>query len=223
MIEINEIFSDSDKRLALWCETVQDTNDLAIMAENIIESGIDLISVPPEIVSNMWVYLEKKQIKILSRFDFKSLPKNTDTDVSELSKNIKSVFKQGADGAQVFLKMSDFDGFIEKISWIRDDLFFNKEFCLCLDVEDIDISRLDVIFAKLQDIRANSLMFTLSEDMGPRSDFIGRVYGMLQKWNLDGRLYFMLNNNYDRMDQVIRLIESEKPELQDKVKFFLEY
>ena len=37
MIEINEIFSDSDKRLAWWCESVSDTNDLAthlIVADN---------------------------------------------------------------------------------------------------------------------------------------------------------------------------------------------
>ena len=48
MIEINEVFSDSDKRLAWWCETVADTNDLALMAENVIQEKVRLISVPAE-------------------------------------------------------------------------------------------------------------------------------------------------------------------------------
>ena len=46
MIEANEIFSDSDKRIALWCNEVGDTNDLALLADNVIENKIPLISVP---------------------------------------------------------------------------------------------------------------------------------------------------------------------------------
>ena len=76
---------------------------------------------------------------------------------------------------------------------------------------------------KLRDVRANALVLTLNEDMGNRSDFVGRIYGMLQHWNMDGELHFILNNNYDRMDQVIRLVASEKPELSDKLRFFLDY
>ena len=53
------------------------------------------------------------------------------------------------------------------------------------------------------------------------SDYIGRIYGMLEKWDFEGSLHFLLNNNFDRIDQTIRLIESEKPELLDKIKFFL--
>ena len=59
--------------------------------------------------------------------------------------------------------------------------------------------------------------------MKNRSDFVGRVYSMLHNWNMDGELHFILNNNVDRMDQVIRLVESEKPELGDKLRFFLDY
>jgi len=45
----------------------------------------------------------------------------------------------------------------------------------------------------------------------------------LQHWNMNGELHFILNNDYDRMDQAIRLIESERPELSEKVRFFLNY
>jgi hypothetical protein len=223
MIEGNEIFLDSDKRIALWCETVEDTNDLAIISENIIDSGIDLISVPPEIVSGIWVYLEKTPVKILSRYDFFPKSKNIDDDISELSKNIKQSFNSGSDGAQIFLNMSVFEDFVEKIALVRDDLFFNKDFCVVFDIEDVDVNDWNNIFQKLHMLKTDSLMFTFKEDALVRSDFVGRIYGMLKNWDFDGELHFALNNNYDRIDQVIRLIESEKPELQDKIKFFLEY
>ena len=223
MIDANEFFSNEDKRIALWCESGQDTNDLAVMTEDIMQTGVGLISVPSSIVSDMWVYLEKTPVKILTRYDFSGSHKNIDSDMSEFAKNIKSAFNHGADGVQVFIDMSGFEDFVEKISLVRDDLFFNKNFCLVFDIEDIDINHLDNIFQKLRSINVDTLMFTLREDMGNRSDFVGRVYGMLKNWDFDGDLHFALNNNYDRIDQVIRLIETERPEIQEKIKFFLEY
>ena len=69
MIEMDEIFSDSDKRVAIWCDEVADTNDLALMCENIINNDVHLISVPAEMVPNVWTYLEKRNVKIFTRFD----------------------------------------------------------------------------------------------------------------------------------------------------------
>jgi len=223
MIDINEIFLDSDKRIALWCDEVQDTNDLAVMCENIMESGVDLISVAPDMVRNMWVYLEKSHVKILTRYNFTSNNKNIDNDIADLAKNIINICKSGANGVQIFLKMSGFEYFCDKILPVKEDLFFGKDLCVALDIEDVDINNWDMIFQKLRDIKANTLILTLNEDMGVRSDFVGRVYGMLKNWDFNGNLHFMLHNDYDRIDQVIRLIESEKTELKDYIKFFLEY
>jgi hypothetical protein len=223
MIDINEIFSDSDKRIALWCDSVHDTNDLAVICDSIIESGIDLVSVPPETVQNMWVYLEKSGVKILTRYNFTSNHKNLDTDVADLAKNISDVCKRGADGVQIFMKMAVFEDFCNKIMPVKDDLFFGKDLCIAMDIEDIDINNWNMIFQKLRNTGAHTLVLSLNEDMGVRSDFVGRVYGMLKNWDFDGALHFILHNDYDRMDQVIRLIETEKPELQDRIKFFLEY
>ena len=223
MIEINEIFSDSDKRLAFWCDDVADTNDLAAVAENIIQENIGVVSVPAEIVPSMWAYLEKMNVKILTRFAFNSQQKDIDSEIYDLASKITSVFKKGADGVQMFIKMRDFNTFIEKISVVRDDLFFEHDLCVVMDVEDLDINNWDNIFLKLREIRANALVLTLREDMGNRSDFVGRVYGLLQNWNMDGELHFILNNNFDRMDQAIRLVEILKPELSQKLRFFLNY
>ncbi len=223
MIDINEIFSDSDKRIAIWCEPVADTNDLAIMCENIVNNNVHLISVAPEMVSNVWMYLEKKKIKILTRYNFNPAPKNLDKDMYELAENITSVCKSGADGVQIFLHMHDFENFIDMLKIVRDDLFFGHDLAIALDIQDIDICNLDFLFQRLRDIRANILTLTLNEDMGNRSDFVGRVYGLFQNWDFDGELHFVLGNNFDRIDQVIRLAEILRPEISDKIKFFLDY
>ena len=139
MIEINEIFSDSDKRIALWCENLADTNDLAVMCENIVNNSVNLISVPPEMVQDVWTYLEKKGVKILTRYDFSPLSKNIDADMYDLSANITSVCKRGADGVQIFIKMYNFERFMDMLQIIRNDLFFGRDLCIAMDTEDIDI------------------------------------------------------------------------------------
>ena len=223
MIDINEIFVDCDKRLALWCDGVDDTNDLAGMADYIMQSGIDMISVPPEIVYNIWAYLERMNVKIFTRFVFEHGVKDTDACVYDLAQNITNVCKRGASGVQIFVEMRDLETFTEKISVVRDDLFFQHDLCVAMDIQDIDVHNWQNIFEKLRNLHAKALVLTLKEDMKNRSDFVGRVYGMLQNWNMDGELHFILNNNFDRMDQVIRLVESEKPELTERLRFFLDY
>ena len=223
MIEMNEIFSDSDKRIAIWCESMEDTNDLAIMCENIVNNGVGLVSVPMGDVANVWIYLEKKGVKILTRYDFSPLTKNIDTDMYNMGEKITGVCKAGASGVQIFIKMRDFEHFIDSLKVVRDDLFFGHDLSVAMDIGDVDINNLDFIFQKLREIRADSFAFTLNEDLGNRSDFVGRVYAILEHFDFDGELHFMLGNNFDRIDQVIRLTESLRPELNEKLKFFLDY
>ena len=223
MIDINEIFSDSDKRIAIWCEGANDTNDLAIMCENIINNDVHLISVPPTVVENAWTYLEKTRVKILTRYKFSPLQKNFEKDMYELAENITSVCKSGANGVQIFLSVHNFERFVDTLQIVRDDLFFGKDLDIVFDIQDLDNGNLKNVFQKLRDIRANILTLTLNEDMGNRSDFVGRIYGLLQNWDFDGDLHFILGNNFDRIDQVVRLIEILQPEMSEKVRFFLDY
>ena len=174
MIELNEIFSDSDKRIAFWCESVEDTNDLAIMCENIVNNNVKLISVPPIMVHNVWTYLEKKGVKILTRYDFSPLSKNIDSGMYELAEKITAVCKHGADGVQVFVKMHDFERFIDSLQIVRNDLFFGHDLCIGMDARDIDVNNLDSFFQRLRDVRANSLTITLNEEsyeLHPYRDF----------------------------------------------------
>lgn len=223
MIEINEFFSDLDKRVALWCENTADTNDLAIMCEKIIKNGVKLISVPHEMVSGVWTYLEKRDVKILTQYYFAPVSKNIDSNMYELGANITSACKSGADGIQVFIKMRDFERFIDNLKTVRDDLFFCRDLSIVMDIEDLDINNIDLVFQKLREIRADSFGLTLNEDMGNRSDFVGRVYALLEHFNFDGELHFLLGNNFDRIDQVIRLTESVCPAVSGRLRFFLDY
>ena len=223
MIEANEIFIESDPKIALWCDGVWDTNDLANLANYILENKMDLISVSPDIISFIWTCLEKENVKILTRYNFSPVQKNLDKYISDLSEKINSVWKQGANGVQIFFKIKDLERFVDAFMFVRDDLFFEHDLCVGVDINDIGISDWDFLFEKLRAIRANSLCLTLNEDTGNRSDFVGRIYGMLQKWSWDGQLYFVLNNDYDRIDEAIRLIESETPELSNRIRFFLDY
>lgn len=223
MIELNEIFSDSDTRVAFWCADVSDTNDLAIMAENIISENIHLISILPECVEQIWPYLEKSGVKILTRYTFNPIPKNIDSEIYNLAANISNVCRHGADGVQIFVKMRDFDYLADSIAPVRDDLFFKHDLSIGIDVSDIDMHNLEHFFEKLRYIRADSLVLTLNEDMGNRSDFVGRIYALLQSWNLNGQLHFVSNNDYNRIDQIIRLTEKIRPEMTENLRFFLNY
>lgn len=224
MIEINEVFSDADSRMAWLCDKAMDTNELAMMAEDISKEKVRLISVMPDIVPCMWTWLEKIGVKILARYVFNPLQKSMiDEETYDLGAKITDVLKKGATGVQIFVKMRDFEYFVETIEFVRDDLFFDHDLCIALDISDIAIDDWPKVFQKLCDVRAHALVLSLNEDMGNRSDFVGRVYGMLQNWNFNGEVHFILGNNFDRIDQVIRLIEIEKSELANRVKFFLDY
>ena len=223
MIEVNEIFSESDKKIALWCGDADDTSDLATLADNIIENGVSLVSVSPKTLPFMWTCLEKSGVKILTRYFFETSNRNIDNDISQLAENIMSVRRHGADGVQIFIKMRDFERVVDLLATIRDDLFFEHDLCIVLNIQEISADEWQGVFNKLREIRADSFGILFNEDMGNRSDFIGRIYGMLDNWDFDGDLYFVMGNNFDRMDQVMRLVESMRPELYDKLHFFLEY
>ena len=223
MIEMDEIFSDSDKRIAVWCESVADTNDLAMLCEQIVANKVSLISVPPEVVQSFWTYLEKNKVKIFTRYSVNSNPKNIDSDMFKLGADIVSVCKNGASGVQLFIKMHDFELVVNSLLAVRDDLFFGHDLSVVMDIEDLDMNNLGLVSQKIREIRADSFALTLNEDAGNRSDFVGRIYALLQQFDFGGELHFILGNNFDRIDQVVRLTECLRPELSDKLRFFLDY
>lgn len=223
MIDEKEILLDPafEKQIASWCDSVQDTNDTAIMANNILESKVDTVSVPEKIVPFVWTCLEKSDVEIYTRYNF--APNATDDDFNDLVKQINHVLKSGADGVQIFVKMENFVRFTDLLSLVRDDLFFGRKLCICMDINDIDISKWDMIFDKLRALRVDVFAITLEKDDGKRSDFMGRIYGMLTAWNFDGVLHCIKVNKNIRIDEIMRLTEILQPDIYEKLRFFIEY
>ena len=223
MIEEKEILLDSafEKQIASWCDNVQDTNDTAIMANDILESGVDTISVPAENVPFVWICLEKSNVEIYTRYNFGV--NDTDDDFNDLVKKINHVLKSGADGVQIFIKMENFVRFMDLLALVRDDLFFGHKLCICMDINDIDISKWEMIFDKLRALRVDVFAISLEKDDGKRSDFMGRIYGMLNAWNFGGVLHCIKINKNIRIDEIMRLTEILQPDIYDKLRFFIEY
>ena len=205
MIEQSEIFEEVKDNLGLWCETGVAGADLAAAAGVAITNKLRAICVSPMEIAPLWVWLEDSPIKIFGRFE---INKKIDDDVlSDFSSRVSASFRDGADGATVFIRMRDLEHFVSEVACVRDDLFFNKTFSIGLDINEIEHNDWENIFKLLQFVRADALTLFLSHDDGDKSDFVGRVYAMLSSnmgdWH--GALHFMLGKNIARIDQVYRL------------------
>ena len=144
--------------------------------------------------------------------------------MSDLSRRINASLRDGANGIVVFMAKRDLRKFAAEISSVREDLFFNKTFGIGIDIDDIGPFDWDEVFGILQLLRVDSLVLTLNDDTGNKSDFVGRVFAMLNanrgKWN--GGVSFMLGQNFVRIDQVYRLIQQLYPETISKTEFFID-
>ncbi len=224
MIEKNIIFDDLSDVASVWCDATIDSGELARVAGVIMDRNISFVSVVPESVSVIWPWLENKDVKILARF---GLPdkKVTEQQISDVTMAINSAFKRGAHGAQIFLPYGALGELVEQTHVIRDDLFFNKDLSIAIDINQIDSSDWENLFENLRKINATSLLITLSKDTGDKSDFVGRFYGMLDVWENENNfdVHFAFGQNFQRIEQALRLIKSVRPELIKTTKVFINY
>lgn len=211
-----------DENTAVWCPAKIDGTDLAYYAEFAIANRLDYISVSMDSVKTLWPWLENQNIKIMCRFyldtkfDFKN-------NLSNLVTDINSAFKQGADGIQLFVRISELDRMVEQLYTIRDDLFFNKEVFIGLDLNDIETCNFDKLWNALNKFRVNGLVIAFPVDKGDKSDFVGRIYGLLDSWqkNTKIKLHFVLGENLLRIEQVKRLTQSMQSDLMPDIRFFV--
>ena len=224
MIDLNSFFSDIDGHAGVWCGVDTKGADLARMVEFITEQKIHDLSVLPEVVPVVWPWLEKIDVNILGRFYLGDDTINTDV-ISDLTVQINKSFKHGANGAMVFVRYKNMHDMVAQVAFVRDDLFFNRKLVIGLDICDIDSDDWSDLFQDLKRINASAVCFVLTKDTGRKSDFVGRVYGMLNAWDSEfsGALYFALENRPERIVQARRLVESMRPELVSNLRFFVNY
>lgn len=224
MINIQEIFENDNiaKSVSLWLGDGCDGAELAGAAEYASAAGVDGLSVAPSDVGVVWPWVEKLNVRIIARL---FVPGVTADSVFSLGGQITDAFKHGADGAQVIVKLNDLERFADSVATVRDGLFFNKELSVGFDIFEIWPMDWPGVFDALKKLRANSLLLMLTHDDMEKSDFTGRIYAALQAWDTDSKmeLHIMLNESYGRAEQVFRLVAKMRPELIDRLKFWVSY
>ncbi|MBD5391715.1 hypothetical protein HDR66_02825, partial [bacterium] len=203
---MDEFFQENASRVGLWCGAADDDADLAGVADMIAARGLSMISALPDDVMRLWAWLEGRPAKILARF---YLPPRGGADVnaiSDMTARINAAFKQGAAGAQIFMRAADLESFADMIAPVRDDLFFNRDFSIGLDIGDIDATDWERIFDIVRRLHVGALTLVLTRDAGVRSDFVGRVYAALNNWgDVNCDLHFVPARHFIRIEQVLRL------------------
>ncbi|MBQ8294540.1 MAG: hypothetical protein IJX89_04100 [Alphaproteobacteria bacterium] len=222
MMERDVIFDVIGDVAVPWCGADMDSGDLARVAEFVAGRNLPMVSVGVASVGTLWPWLENTNVRIISRFYLDGRKVDVD-DISDLTVQINASFKQGASGAQVFLRAAALDDLVRQTHMVRDDLFFNKELTIGLDVCDIAVDMWGDVFAGLKKINASSVLFALTRDAGDKSDFVGRIYGMLNNWDDEfrGTLQFAFGPNFMRIEQATRLVESIRPELSENMKIWV--
>ncbi len=224
MIEKKLLINDFEDCWALWCGINKESADLARAAEVVSENNLPMISVVPSAVPVIWPWLENFNTKIMARF-YLSEARITECAISDVVKKINLTFKQGANGAQVFLSYADIGAFVDYMHAIRDDLFFDKSLSIGLDLNEVGAFDWGDLFANLKKINANSLLLVFAKDMGNKSDFVGRIYAMLNAWGADNNfeLHFVVGPDLMRIEQVLRLTEMMRPQLIKRIRFFVNF
>ncbi len=208
---------------ALWCGGDLDSGELARVVQVAVENKTSVMSVVPASVGVVWPWLEGVAIKIFARFYFPE-KKILEQHVSDITVRINVAFKQGAHGAQVFLGgCAALSELVQQTHMIRDDLFFAKDLSIGLDIAGIGPNDWNGLFADLRKINATSVVLVMTRDMGVKSDFAARVFGMLDAWSGENKfdVHFMLGQNPMRIEQVMRLVQKMRPELMAGLRFFV--
>ena len=223
MMNLNYLFDDVSEMRAWWIDDSQtDASDLVAVADAVLESGVSVISAPCVATSEIWPWVEKNNIKIVNRFIF-SLDKDTDVidAVSELSRSVTGAFKSGAVGAQVFVHAADLVAFCDAVRPVRNDLFFDKNFSVAIDIDEMRGVLWGTVFDALREIRPDAILITAHGDsFDANSDFVGIVFDMLNNWNLKSDLHLWFGKNMFRVSQVLRLCEKIQPDLVSNMRVF---
>lgn len=225
IIKTDYLFEDISDSVALWIpDNNLDNHVLVRYVDAALENNISKISVPVGGVELIWPWVEKNRISLLTRFNFSDfLTDKPDDCISNFASKVSSEFRHGASGVQVFLSKSNMNTFVQGIIPIRQDLFFDKSFSVGLNIEDFGVYDWGDVFEKINKINVNSLLLCATgEKFDAKSDFVGRIFSLLESWDTNADLHIMFGKNMMRVGQTIRLVKKMRPELDEKMTVFVE-
>ena len=222
MINTNYIFDDVGAITCAWVgDGRNEETDLAAMVDFMAANNIKTVSVPCGVSEKIWPWVEKQNTKIIGRFSFKADNVGADVAMSNLATAITTEFKHGLVGAQVFVPLNQITDFVNELLPIRDDLFFHRHFSIAIDVDGKVAPDWTGVFSAIKKLRADSLLLVAHGDtFNVKSDFVGRIFDMLNKWDADCDLHMMFDNNMMRVSQVIRMTKKIKPDMMAGLRVF---
>ena len=223
MINSEFVFDDIKDMCAWWVPDAEfDASDLAGVVNVLLDSGVSLLSVPLGANSEIWPWIENKDINIVNRFIFDSKSGADVVDsVSKLTALINGAFKSGAVGVQVFVHVKDISQFCDAIKMVRQDLFFDKSFSIAIDINEMRNIGWGAFFDSVRCVRPDAFLITVQGDsFDANSDFPGLVFDMLNNWNLNSDLHLWFGKNMFRVSQVLRLCQKIKPDLVQNMRVF---
>ncbi len=215
MIEKNDILTEI-KDLIVW-DSVYYTEALDLMRLSAIanENNIKYIISKPEFVESLWAWLEKSSTKIMVCFDY-------DSDISFVLGDVITCFKNGADSVRFNVDAKNLDNFISGILPIKDDIFKNKEFGLCIKMDEYDIMALkESLLEKIGVLNPDFICFESLHNK--KAIFAGRIYTLLNALNPNDfkEIHFNVGNDAPRVRNVWWLINKNNPDISNKVRFVL--
>ena len=222
MINTKYLFDDIGGITCAWVADGQnEETDLAAMVGFIGANGIRTVSVPLGVVGKIWPWLERQNTEIVGRFAFDAADIGADTAMSKIATEITGEFNHGLGGAQVFVPLNQITQFVDELLPIRDDLFFRRHFSIAIDVDAKVAPDWSLIFDAVKKIRADSVLLVAHGDVfNAKSDFAGRVFDMLNNWNVNCDLHMMFDNNLMRVSQVLRMVQKIRPNLMSGLRVF---
>ncbi len=224
MIKTDDFFDDFSGMSGIWVDDrVVDDSELAQISNFILDNNVSLISVPVSVTEKIWPWIENRNIRIFNRFavDFDD---NADVTMSEIARNVNDSFRHGANGAQIMIKPNELEQFVNLVMPIKNDLFFDHDLVIELNIDNVDNADWVGIFDLLNRVQANAVMITaVGDKFDASSDFVGRIYAMFESWNFDGALHLMFGKNMMRTSQVLRLAQKMRPAVAEKILVFMPY
>ena len=224
MMDESVIFDSFAEVAAMWCPADLEAGDLARATENLIGQGLSIVSVVPSAVPVIWPWLEQHDVKILARFYMED-KQIVEKQLSDLTKRINDALRRGAHGAQVFVDVESLTELVEQTYVVRDDLFFNKDLVIGLDILGVGPFDWEKLYANLRKINASAVAFVLPQDTGKDSMIVGQVFAMLNAWNVSNNfdVHLVFGQNFMRIEQVLRMIKNMRPELVERTRVFMSF
>lgn len=221
MIKTDVLFDLIDDISCAWVPNGTDVPGLARISDLVIAKNMQYLSLPVGAVDTVWPWVEQNSVKILTRVNFAN-DATGDVAMSQLATNITDAFRHGASGVQVFVHYDDITEFVDMMLPMRDDLFFERYLSVAMNIKEVPNNKWPEVFALLDKIRPNSILIIADGDsFNPKSDFLGRMYAMLEQWNQKFALHVIFGKNMMRVSQTLRLVQKMQPGILPEFRVFI--